>query len=298
MSVLERAIEKLQRRGAPAGRTEPIARVTPTRSDDLSDGSSVVQPAGRRLDLDLNVLRGAGLYSDGDEQLADEYRAIKQPILRKAAARDVPGDPRNNLVLVTSSLAGEGKTFTTLNLSLSLASEKDWHVLLIDVDCKNPQLTRLLGSTDQPGLLDWLAQPGGDVRSLIMSTNVEGLSVLPLGRKRANAAELLGSSQMNAFCEQLAAATRQLVLFDSAPMLLTVESAVLARHVGQIVVVVDAYRVPQQAVMKTIEKLDPTKAIGLVLNRAEQFGESMTYGYGYGYGSSKDDAPATAERER
>jgi exopolysaccharide/PEP-CTERM locus tyrosine autokinase len=234
------------------------------------------------VELDLAVLRGAGLFSDGDEQLADEYRAIKQPIMRKASTRDVPGEARSNLVLVTSSLAGEGKTFTTLNLSLSLASENDWDVLLIDVDCKNPQLTRLLGASDQPGLLDWLAQPETDFRSLIMSTNIEGLSVLPLGRKRPDAAELLGSSHMDSLCAQLAGATRQLVLFDSSPVLLTVESAVLARHVGQILVVVDAYGAPQQAVRKTIEKLDATKTIGLILNRAEQFGEAMTYGYGYG----------------
>lgn len=283
MSSVERALKKLQE--ARAGQSQnraapPVARVVDPPAGDQERARSV---PSRRIEFDFGALQQAGLYSLDNQRLVDEYRTIKQPVLRKAAT----GEPRarNNLIMVASSVAGEGKTFTSLNLSLSLASEKDWRVLLVDADCRKPQLSHLLGVAHERGLLDLLKDASLSIDSLVMATNVEGLTVLPLGSPDSQSAELLGSLQMKTLCEHLAASDpRRIVVFDSSPLLLTTEAPILSSQVGQVVMVVLANKTSRHAVLQALEKLDPEKAIGVVLNRADAAGDGLGYGYGYGYG--------------
>jgi protein-tyrosine kinase len=297
MSVVERALKKLHSSGATDRATsrEAIARVTTTGAQRAhSSGSPVIvearDPRDRRfIEFDLGALSRAGLYSAGNNRLSDQYRMIKRPILKKAANRGAAEGELASIIMVASALPGEGKTFTSVNLSLSLASEKDWSALLVDADCRNPQLSRLLGVANEPGLIDFLRDPNLALNSLIMSTNVDGLSVLPLGQVDEQAAELLASSRMAVLCQTLANLNRhQIVVFDSSPLLMTAESPILSNQVGQVAVVIDANSTPRHAVLEAIEKLDQNKAIGLVLNRASDQGESVAYGsYGaYGYRSS------------
>ncbi len=294
MSVVERALKRLQKGGgAPQSVTgqKPVARVsrrrgpmqaTPNRNSSESDS---IHAHGRVIEFSVEAMSEAGLYSKGNSQLADEYRMIKQPILRKAADENDGGTSRGNLVMVASALGGEGKTFTSVNLSLSLASEKDWDVLLVDVDCRNPQLSRLLGVENEPGIMDYLKDPSLDIESLIMPTSVDGLSVLPLGSVDDHAAEHLASARMDELCERFASAgKRHIVVFDSSPLLLTSEAPILSTQIGQVALVVLANATPRQAVLEAIEKLDSERAIGLILNRAEQGGDILRYGNAYGYG--------------
>lgn len=291
MSVVERALEKLRQREASTGgsSSDTIARLSRLSLDEIpsEEGDTWNGSARSFIEFDLSTLGRAGLYSGQNSRLADEYRLIKRALLKRIEqsgqiAQSAPG----NLLMVTSSLPGEGKTFTSVNLSLSLAKEKDWRVLLVDADCKNPQLSRLLGVTQTPGLLDSLRDPDVPVESVILGTNVEGLSVLPLGSADDQAAELVASARMQVLCRKLAKVQNQIVVFDSPPLLLTTESVILSSHVGQIAFVVRANSTPQSAVLEAIEKLDvDNKAIGLVLNRADQGGESMGYGTYAAYGS-------------
>ncbi len=294
MSVVERAVRKLQNSGMSESgeKREPIARVSQGQSKNsrraqrdanefaLVDGDQAV------VEFDLDALVRVGLYSAGNTRLADQYRMIKRPILKKTAdAEQSIDEPGMNLLMVSSALAGEGKTFTSVNLSLSLASEKDWSVLLVDVDCRNPQLSRLLGVVDQPGLLDYLRDPTLPISSVVMTTNIEGLSVMPLGQVDDHAAELLASKRMRNLCANLSVRyPRQIVIFDSSPLLLTSESPILSSQVGQITLVVDANHSPRHAVMEAIDKLDHHKAIGLILNRADETGDVTAYGAYGAYG--------------
>jgi exopolysaccharide/PEP-CTERM locus tyrosine autokinase len=287
MSNVERALKKLRETMAaqPAAKKEPIARVDAAapgvpRRDRSGPHKSIV--------FDLHALTKAGLLSPANRELAEQYRAVKQPLLRNAS-QDENRAPRANMIMVTSALAGEGKTFTCVNLSLSLAMEKDWEVLLLDCDCKNPQLSRLLGVQNEPGLLDVLKDRTLRLESVVLSTNVAGLSIVPLGGSDANAAELLASDRMREVCDELATANPgQIALFDSSPLLLTTESTTLSHHVGQIVVVVQAGKTPQMAVKEAVGKLDTTKPVGLVLNRVSPRTKAAGYGgYGY-YGNAAD----------
>jgi MinD-like ATPase involved in chromosome partitioning or flagellar assembly len=167
---------------------------------------------------------------------------------------------------------------------LSIAREKDWSVVLVDGDSSKPDLTRLFSLEGEPGLIDLLRDPSLSFDSLVVPTNVPGLSLLPAGVRDSHAAELLASNRMDEVCRRLSEdGNSRLTVFDSSPLLLATEAAALAAHVGQIAVVVRADSTPRHAVLAAIEKLDPAKAVSCILNQIH--GSELGVGYGdYGYG--------------
>jgi protein-tyrosine kinase len=290
MAKIEEALAKLQR-AAAASRAPPAPKLPIARVVEPVPGAPPAEHTygGKHIEVDAAALRTQGLLAPDSytRRLADEYRVIKRPLLRNASRTQEPLLPRGNLLMVGSAVAGEGKTFTCLNLCLSIAREKDWTVVLVDADCSKPHLTRLFGAEEQPGLLELLRDPSLTFEQLVMPTNVPGLALLPAGKRDEHAAELLASERMAALCGALAEADSQrMVVFDSSPLLLTTEAPVLASHMGQIVMVVQANRTPQQAVLSALEKLDRSKAINLILNRDDSGQAALGYGYGYGdYGT-------------
>ena len=156
--------------------------------------------------VDAAQLRANGLLApDADERrLAEQYRTIKRPLLRNAAPSLEPPLPNGNLVAVVSALPVEGKTFTCLNLCLSIARERDWSVVLVDADYSKPHLTRMLSAERQPGLIDLLRNPSESFDSFVMPTDVPGLSLLPSGAHDPHASELLASKRMDEICAGLA----------------------------------------------------------------------------------------------
>ena len=279
MSRIEEVLEKLQARSSRPPASAPVRLATvETRQHAY---------AGRRIVLDPWQLKLNGLLALDDEErrLAEQYRTIKRPLLRNADP-SVDTMMRGNLIMVASALPGEGKTFTCVNLCLSIARERDWTVVLVDGDCAKPHLTRLFGAEGEPGLIDLLRDPALSFDSLVMPTDVPGLSLLPAGSRDPRASELLASKRMDELCTALAAADRtRIVVIDSSPLLLTTEAAALAAHVGQIAVVVRANDTPRDAVLAAIQKLDRAKAIACILNRNAEAADSPSYGY-YGYGET------------
>ena len=281
MTRIEEALQKIQ------GRSQRSASPSAPRLATVLPKQHAY--SGNRIAVDPAQLRANGLLAPNAEErrLAEQYRTIKRPLLRNAAPNAEPQVAVGNLVAVVSALPGEGKTFTCLNLCLSIATERDWSVVLVDGDCSKPQLTKLFGAEREPGLLDLLRDPSQSFESLVMPTDVPGLSLLPAGGRDVHASELLASKRMDDLCTQLSSEDpARIVVFDSSPLLLTTEAAVLASKVGQIVVVVRANETPRVAVTAALEKLDQSKAIGCVLNQSWAAGGLADhYGYyGYGYG--------------
>ena len=187
--------------------------------------------------------------------------------------------------MVASAVPGEGKTFTSLNLALSMRLEEDVTVLLVDGDVVNPRLSQILGADDARGLLDVIKDPSLSIASAILPTDVPGLSFLPAGHQDPNATELLSSSRMLEVAAQLATQdTSRLVLFDSAPLLLTTESQALTQVAGQILMVVRADSTPQHVVLEAVETLAESKSVSLVLNQSMKQPHA---GYYYRYAQSR-----------
>ena len=292
MSVIENAIKRLQaaRAGGAAGARNKEYGAAATsggaaRRREVAPEANAAAPA-RTIVINQDALRVAGLLppTHQERELAQQFRQIKRPLINNALGRAVAPLSQGNLIMVASAVPGEGKTFTSLNLALSMRLEEDVTALLVDGDVVNPLLTRILGLENEPGLLDVVRDPGVSPGSAILATDVPGLSFLPAGRHDANATELLASTRMRDVVALLSGHdAARMVLFDSAPLVLTTESQALGQVAGQILMVVRADQTPQHVVLEALETLDEGKPVFLVLNQSMKQPHA---GYYYKYGSS------------
>src|SRR5262249_42555806 len=138
-----------------------------------------------RAEIDLARLAKLGFLTPNSpkSQLADEFRVVKRPIIRNALDKNGSKTRRRILFMVPGPLPAEGKTFTAVNLAMSVATEFDNTVLLVDGDVAHPGLPQLLNMPNDPGLLDLLTRDDLDFADALVKTNVEKLSVLPPGSR-------------------------------------------------------------------------------------------------------------------
>lgn len=291
MSVVEKAIRKLQdakqatgEAKTPASPQGPGAGVPPGH-EHAAAAPGAGHERAPQIVLERGALRAAGLLPPEQDmtQLARQYRKIKYPLMAQAMGRGAPRTPTGYLIMIASAMPGEGKSFTALNLALSLALEKDVKVLLVDADVAKPQLSQVLGLGQARGLLDALRDESVDVETMIRPTDVPTLSFLPAGLGVEDATELLSSSRMERLATLLGERDKmRLVVLDSPPLLQTTESAALVRVAGQIVMVVRAESTPQPVVLEALAMLSGHPAVSLVLNQSTRAATSSYYYYGYG----------------
>jgi exopolysaccharide/PEP-CTERM locus tyrosine autokinase len=274
--------------------TRPIGTLVEEKAPQGGDTGPPM--SSRRIHFDTAALRELGYLpeSSRERQFADHYRQIKRPLIEKAhAGASDPRGPSPRLIMMASALPGDGKTFTSINLALSMARERDVSVVLVDADLPKPHVSRVFGVEGEPGLLDALRDPSIDPGSLLIPTDAGSLSILPAGKPDEAATELLASDRMATIVASLLAHNpRRIVLFDSPPLLLSSESRALADIVGQIVLVVRSGSTPRQAVLDVVEQLGEERPVWLVLNQG-RVGPGGYYGYGFSPGQAGEaKAPA------
>jgi receptor protein-tyrosine kinase len=215
--------------------------------------------------------------------MSEEYQFIKRRLLGQIGVGQQSGPP-SNLIMLTSALPGEGKTFTSLNLVMSLAMEVERTVLAVDTDVVKRDLSKQFGVNDLPGLFDLLADPKLDVADVLVHTNMPNLSIIPVGKDYGSPTEMLASDAMRRLAADLANRyANRVVLFDSPPVLAMTSAAGLAPLMGQVVLVVEAERTTQEAVREAVQALEPAKVTGVVLNKSRWSRMTTEYRYGYGY---------------
>ena len=247
------------------------------------------QSAETTLNLDAISASGLLVPNAARSQLADEFRVIKRPLIANAMGRSNTPISNGNLIMVTSALPGEGKSFTAINLAISIAMELDNTVMLVDADVARPSVLNMLGLPPSKGLLDVLQDNSLDISGVLLRTNIEKLSILPSGTPHPRATELLASDIMIRLLDDMASRYNdRIIIFDSPPLLLTTEARVLATHMGQVVMVVNAENTLQAAVKQAITTIQSCPVKVMVLNqiRTEKM-DGYGYGYGYGYGHEK-----------
>jgi protein-tyrosine kinase len=295
MSVVERALDKLRRGSSASPPIAPDTAVAHARPLASEAPSAVEMPLEPTVFIDREALRIAGYLPESiqDRRFADEYRQIKRPLLATAfgpVQAEQAQLPSPRLVMMASALPGDGKTFTSINLALSLAREKDYTVVLVDGDVAKPHISRIFGVETYPGLLDALANPDLDVADLILQTDCRGLSILPAGSAGDGATELLSSSRMKVIANRIIERhPRSMAIFDSSPLLISSESLALSSAMGHVVLVVRAGRTPRHAVIDAVDSLGMENRVSLVLNQGRRGLAEGRYGYGYGYGSTYGD---------
>jgi protein-tyrosine kinase len=266
---------------APAPEPEPVAEPEIVRKPALR------QPSGPLVTVDRARLRSAALIEPDAPvgALAEEFRIVKrQLLLNSNSATDLAPEKRR-VILVCSAQPGEGKTFCALNLALSLSSEKDTEILLVDGDFHKPDVMATLGLEPSRGLVDAIADPGLDPEALVLRTDLPGLSVLPAGRQADNVTELLASERTRDVFRRLAeAAPNRFILLDSPPALMASPASVLAALAGQLVMVVRADKTNEAELRDALDLLSACERQSLLLNATGFAAGGRRFGAYYGYG--------------
>ncbi len=232
--------------------------------------------------IDLNALKKQHIIvpNQRDGALIEEFRAIKRPLLNNAFGEVSKQVPNSNIIMVTSALPGEGKTFTSLNLAMSMATEMDTTVLLIDADIPRPSISEFLGlNPNLPGLIDILLDDQIDLSDVLIKTNIDNLVILPAGRGHANATEIMASTAMSELMNEISQRySDRVTILDSPPLLITSEAKVLAEKVGQVVMVVESNQASHEQVTQAVEMLDDNDIVNLVLNKSRAKSLQPYYG--------------------
>jgi protein-tyrosine kinase len=306
MSIVEKAAEKLRtQRPAEQPGLPQVEEVVETSTAPTVERLQEQRHAVRRnaadgdvVHVDVDALMRAGLLPSQDEasgRLSNEVRRAKLPLLNNATGKSAKVPEFADRIVVTSAVPGEGKTFTAINLALSLAREPDFEVVLLDADIPKSDVTRTFGLQGYPGLMDILADESRRTSDVILRTDVPNLFLVPAGQRNPLAAELFGGRRMSQVLEDLGANSKQrLLVFDSSPLLATPEARVLASQMGQVVVVVGAGHTRRYELKSALEGLGDSQYVGLILNKSRLPAIENPY-YGY-YGQYGNTRPTNRDR--
>lgn len=266
--------------------TQPqlVEREALPQTSNVQSAPESETPARRSKSVSIDTARLVSRNLLGPQskrnRMVEEFRLIKRRLLgRRWAAGERPG----NTVIVTSALPEEGKTTIAVNLAMSIAAEEDLRVLLVDADFIKPNALRQLGVTADKGLIDVIQNPRLDISDVMLTTNIDKLSLIPSGQLHDRCTELLASARMRDIIAELASRyDDRILIFDSPPVLATTESVTLASHMGQIVFVVQAERTRRQIVASALELIGHRERVSIVLNRATPRLGSTEFGSYYG----------------
>lgn len=311
MSIVERALKKAQEQGkreAPATADATTEAIDPSVADPApaaEHGMATQRPAWddgfsltardlkQIVEIDEAALREAGRMPPATlaHRTEDEMRRIKWPLLNTIAGRDGAVKVRNNVVLVTSAVPGEGKTFTALNLALSIVKDRAMRVVLVDADVARPGLTPSLNMQGKPGLNEVLDDASLGIEAATYRTTVDGLFFIPAGKWHDHSPEFFAGGRMEQVLSDLVRrAPSGVIIFDSPPLLATNEAQAVTRLVGQVLLVVRADSTEQREVTEALALVHPSTPVSAVLNRVEPSFVSRYYGNYYYYGYDRGPA--------
>lgn len=269
-------------------------------SEPADPGADQSPRKGHVAEIDLGHLERLGYLSPRHPvtRIAEEFRVLKRRVLTNIAKAEPERIAGSRVIMVTSSQPGEGKTFMTINLALSIATERDKHVLLIDGDFSHPGVFKILGLKRQLGFLDVLRDPSLDLGDVIVRTDVEHLSLVDSGRSSAIATEFLSSDKMQRLVAEIANRYEdRIILFDAPPLLATSEPSILSHHAGQVLFVVESGRTSQRAVNTALELIYDRDKVMMVLNKTKTLMGSQPFGSYYYYYKNAGRKPDEPKRK-
>ncbi len=272
--------------GADTPESTPSPELMRTVEETAEPDTSAPRDEIRNPPLAIEArLRKMNMLVAGSQQnviYTDEYRRVKRPLLSNAFGKTSQLVEKGNLILITSSIPGEGKTYSAVNLALSMAQERDHTVLLVDCDVARKGASKLLGADDHKGLVEVLDSETTTIGDVIISTDIPSLSMIPAGKPHDYVTELLASHRMQSVVEEIGARyDDRIIIFDAPPLLPTPQTQILTMLVGQIVFVVESGKTAQSVVMEALDMLPEDKATALLMNKSEGISRRNKNYYGY-----------------
>jgi protein-tyrosine kinase len=302
-SLVERAATYLRKTGhrpalgfsnGVAAPQQSIARAAPSHAvivppplPDAPNPAARRRTTSRTIILDRSRLLAAHVVDMAGtrSRASEELRMIKRQLLRKAFSSPSATRAGANVIMITSARPGEGKTFTALNLAVSIAIEPNHQVLLIDADTVRQGISQAIGLDEPSGLLDALSDDERELTELILRTDIPNLAILPAGAARDNAAELLAGPRMVTLMSEMCVRySNRIILIDAPPCLVSSDPPALAGIVGQVVMVVEAGRTQRDDVEDALEMMKDCPDVSLILNRSQPIIRRPVGGYGSYYG--------------
>jgi protein-tyrosine kinase len=237
----------------------------------VNDASPPTPVADRQspIHLDLEVIK------DPDSIMSECFRFLRSKITRPAN-----GIPTRS-ILVTSAIAGEGKSFVASNVAAAIGQGLEEYALLIDADLRKPTLhNRMKSPLQGEGLASFLSK-NTPLASLLVKTGIDRLAFLPAGSYEKNPAELLSSTKMKFFIQEVRNRySDRFIIIDSPPVELAPETSVIANEVDGIIFVVRYGVSPRETVKSAIGRFQKEKLLGVVFNSCnENSGPYSRYGY-------------------
>lgn len=266
---------------ASAADAQPLR--TPSHGARRIAEAAVPRAAQKSKAVHIDLVRLSALqYVDPSmpqSQIANEFRVIKRPLLLNVAGSNAAAE-RANLIMVTSSVPEEGKTFVSINLAISLAMEVDHRVLLVDADVARPSVLSRLALPQSEGLLDVLSKPDVGFDDVLLRTNIDKLSLLPAGSPQDRATELLASETMDRLLGELSSRyPDRIIVFDAPPLLPSTEARVLATHMGQVLLVVEAEQTSHKTLLQALATIESCPRVLPLLNKIARSEVGSYYGY-------------------
>jgi protein-tyrosine kinase len=302
MDLIHRAVQQSNaaRRESPeAGPARESAAVT--EPDPPEAFAPRLAPAGRpalpykEVRIDPAKLRELGLSGPRDRRsrLSEEMRLVKRRLIQKMNPLASEAEGRTNLILVTSAVPGEGKSFISLNLALSFVADEHFDVLLIDADAMRPTILKMLGLPPARGLSDLLMHPEMDPSEVLLRDPALRLTILPPGEEAPSATDLYGGPYMKDLVRRLGRSQpNRIVILDAPPVLATTEPIMLAHIVDQVLMVVEADRTAHSAIRTALDLLEPCDNVSMILNKA--VGSKSVEQFGSYYAPAPRDIPDAA----
>jgi protein-tyrosine kinase len=297
LNSIEKALQK-KNSEASAKKSEieyvstPVSELDADKSSIEKTHTSISKPAksdgivsNDKVIIDFDMLEQKGFVSTNTERrlINEEYRAIKRKLLDNAFGPLSKSLKNSNIIMVTSSRPGEGKTFTAINLALSIALEQDKTVLLVDADVLRPNVMKTLELENKQGLMEYLLGEKENISEVMCRTSLDNLRIISAGKSHHLSTELLASQRMFDAVEEFANRyTDRVVIVDTPPMLGINETAILANLAGQAIVVTEEAKTRLIDIQNAVKQLNPDMAIGFIVNKSEQgTTDSASYGYYY-----------------
>lgn len=227
---------------------------------------------------EINVFENADSKREG----AERFRTLRSRLYQIAGTRPL------KRILVTSSLAAEGKTFVASNLAHSIVRQPDRRVLLIDADLRAPRLHMALGAPSKPGLTDYL-HGDLDEYGVIQCGPSENLCLIPGGTEVSNPSELLLGDRMRHLLD-VVTPLFNFVILDSPPAVPVHDPNLLADLCDGTLFVVRAGSTNHEVAVRAADEFRKKNALGVVLNGVEAgtgYGQYYLGSYGGDRYSSK-----------
>jgi protein-tyrosine kinase len=263
--LIERAAARLSGSASPAPLFKKPAEIAVPWPASSADEASLTSANGHSVLIDEAALTRAGLIDWGqpENRVSEEFRIVQNELLQQQFT-----GAGQNIIMITSALPGEGKSFTALNLSAGIAQQGRRRVLLVDADYKAGALGHLLAPSDVPGLFDIAGGSQTDIGKLILHTAIENLDFLPVGHGPGGHSELMSSRQMGDLVLEIGRRySERLIILDAPPCLKSSAPNTLAGIVGRVVLIVEANTTQEGDVNAAIELLHGCPNLSLVLNK-------------------------------